>query len=126
MSVREMVALTLALELLGALFLGAVLLVGWLVTDGLIDLAPWSRLALMGPCGLVVGYFRRRPPRRLRAVLAGMLSFALVCFLVVTAAERWLPGLAESTDLDGVLALVVAFVPANGVFAFVAGPPTER
>ncbi|WP_406086620.1 hypothetical protein [Kitasatospora purpeofusca] len=124
MHVRDMVAATVVAEIVGVLFACLLGLAVWtLLGEGWLRDLPWA-LSAVGAVGVAVEYDRKRPPRRLRGVLAGVAALGAVAVVAAAVADRVLPD-AAGTGLIGAIALLLAVPVANGVLAAAAGRPAE-
>ncbi|MFF2662007.1 hypothetical protein ACFVUH_32190 [Kitasatospora sp. NPDC058032] len=125
MHVRSLVKATILAEIGMALLIGLLALaVRLLLGDDWTQGMPWG-ICIFGATGVSGDYYRRRPPNRRRGVLAGLAVLGVLAVAITTVADLWVPGDLGGNVYVG-LALMATLPVANGVFAYVAGPPTAR
>ncbi|MFE6865727.1 hypothetical protein ACFVFS_04160 [Kitasatospora sp. NPDC057692] len=125
MHVRGIVKATIIAELATTALVGLLVLAMWLVLgDAWVRDIPWGSCAL-GATGVAADYFRKDPPNRRRGVQAGLAVLLVLVLAAMVAADQWLPS-EPGGGMSATVGLPIALPVANGVFAFVAGPPPVR
>ncbi|MFF2353701.1 hypothetical protein ACFVVL_28435 [Kitasatospora sp. NPDC058115] len=123
MHVRAVVTATVLAELAGAVLAGLLLSLLWLLPGDWTTGPAWTGLPVMAAVAPPLDHFGRRPPHRLRGVLAGLLTLAVTGIALLTVTDLWF---GWDGSLGGALALGTALPVAAGVFAAVSGPPAGR
>ncbi|MFF8770588.1 hypothetical protein [Kitasatospora sp. NPDC015120] len=119
MHVRGLVAATVLAELAGAVLAGLLYLAASLLPGDWTAGVAWTGLPVMAAVTPLADHVGRRPPHRLRGVLAGLLTLAVTGIALLSVTDLWF---GWDGGLGGALALAIAFPVAAGVFAAVSGP----